>query len=681
MPCGIEDFTERGLRVRITQDGRLLAVSTPLGKDVLLLDSFKGTEGLSAPFQYALEMVSLSPEVPFDGILGKAITVRLQQADGGARHFNGIVSRFEQIGTDAEFTLYRAEMVPWLSMLVHTVDSRIFQNQTVPEIIQTVFTDLGYKDFRLNLQATYQPLIYCVQYRESSFNFVSRLMEEYGIFYYFEQEETKHTLVLADNPSTHQVCRGQATAEYETSGGGTAAEDKVISWVKSERVRPDDFETSDYDHEKPSAKLQSRSSGKGRRLIRDHAGRFDQHELGEFLVKVLHQAEEAAANAVNGASTCRGFRSGYKFALRGHSRSDINQEYLLTRVVHEAEQGGFRSGSNDEFSYTNRFACLPVGIPYRAPRRAAKPIAQGSQTAVVVGKEGEEIWVDKYGRVKVQFHWDRLGKRNEHSSCWIRVSQNWAGKNWGGMFIPRIGQEVIVEFLEGDPDHPIITGRVYNAEQPVPYPLPGNQTQSGIRSHSSKDGGVGNCNEIRFEDKKGEEQLFIQAEKDRQVLVKSNNSEQVGANESVSVAGDRTKSVGASETNTIAVDRTTQVGNTDKVEVGVLSQETIGNTKVIGAGNSIVVKAGAAIQIEAGAVISIKCGAASITLMQNGLINISGSIVLVSGTITADVAAPITTVSGLALLQTGAVNISSGVATVLAGVNTKIEGSSEVRIN
>ncbi len=517
------------------QDNRLIGIDTSLGKDVLLLQGFTGREGISRLFSFHLDLASEKDSISFKDIIGQSVTIRVNLADNSHRYFNGFVSRFAQSGSDVRFTNYQMEVVPWLWFLTRIADCRIFQEKTIPNIIEEVFKSRGFKDYKLSLTASYDQREYCVQYRETDFNFVSRLMEQYGIFYFFEHENGKHTLVLADSESVHQPCPKQATAHYNLNAGSRDVEDVVTGWQMEQELRTGKYSLTDYNFETPSANLFANEptvvtvGGNSKFEIYDYPGEYLNRSQGKTLAGVRMQEEEASHLVVSGSSGCRAFTSGYKFTLEDHYRKDMNDSYVLTEVQHVASVGSsysFAGQSGDEH-YSNHFTCIQANVPFRPPRITPKPFVQGPQTALVVGKSGEEIWVDKYGRVKVQFYWDRQGKKDDKSSCWIRVSQPWAGKNWGAMWIPRMGQEVIVDFLEGDPDRPLITGRVYNAEEVVPYTLPDHQTVSTFQSRSSKGGGSANFNELRFEDKKGSEQIFINAEKDMDQRVENDSREYV----------------------------------------------------------------------------------------------------------------------------------------------------------
>ena len=569
-----------------TQENRLIAIDTPLGPNVLLLRGFTGHEAISRLFSFELDLLSADPEIKFENIIGQKVTIRVRLGKEKERFFHGVISRFMQTGSDVGLANYRATMVPALWLLTRTADCRIFQSKKVPDIIQEIFKENGVTDIKTVLKASYEPRDYCVQYRETDFNFVSRLMEQCGMFYFFEHEEKKHTVVLSDDLSAHQPCPEQSKVSWNPHGSDNLDEDVITSLQWEETFRFGKYAVTDYNFETPSTSLraevktQIEVGGNNKYEIYDYPGEYGKKAEGEGIAKIRMQEEEAQYKVVSGSGSARVFTTGYKFTLQDYVRKDVNGDYVLTQVQHVASVGSTyttgAAGGGNESDYSNSFICIPAKRPFRPPQVTPKPMVQGPQTAVVVGKSGEEIWTDKYGRVKVQFHWDRYGKMNESSSCWTRVSQNWAGKNWGAMFIPRIGQEVIVEFLEGDADQPIITGRVYNAEQTVPYALPANQTQSGIKSNSSKGGG--GSNEWRFEDKKGSEEIYLHGQKDWNILIENDKGQTIGHDETLEVKHNRTKKVG--------VDQSEDIGSNKKIHVGATHTETIDSDKTMTIGGN-----------------------------------------------------------------------------------------------
>ena len=584
-----------GELMAIAQENRRIAISTPLGKDALLLRGFTGSEAISQLFHFDLDLLSENDSIKFQDLVGKNVTLRIYDAAGAERYWNGFVSRFSQGAQDRRVTAYRAQMVPWLWFLTRTADCRIFQNMKAPDIIQKIFKDLGFSDFELRLYGSYTSRDYCVQYRETDFNFVSRLMEEEGICYYFEHQESKHVLVLADDPAAHKQNPNQKTARYDFRGGNIIYEDVVTELFYQEEFRTGKWAQTDYNFETPSTSLAVTVGGKNPYEIYEYPGEYGVRPAGENLAKIRLQEQTVPAVVFQGTSGCRYFNAGSQFTLQDHYRNDLNQAYLLTAVRHMATQGGsyqVGAGGGEELTYRNSFECVPFSTPFRPPRVTPEPFVQGCQTAVVVGPAGEEIYTDKYGRVKVQFYWDREGKKNENSSCWVRVSHPWAGQGWGAISIPRIGQEVIVDFLEGDPDRPIITGRVYNAEQMPPFALPGKAVISGVKSNSTKGGG-GN-NEISLDDTKGTELINIHAQYDQQkkvehderVNVGNDRTESVGHDEKITIGNNRTEKVGVDESITIGSNRTEKVGSNETITIGANRKESVGSNETINIGSN-----------------------------------------------------------------------------------------------
>ena len=578
-----------------SQQYRLLEIDTPLGKDVLLLQELSGHEGISSLFSYELEVVAYeNPSISFSDIVGQKVSITIQLPDGSPRYINGYVSRFTQGDTDERFfTHYRVHVVPWLWFLTRQADCRIFQNMTPVDIISQVLNLSSVKDFRTSLSASYPTLEYCVQYRETSFNFVSRLMEEYGIFYYFDHTtQGKHTMVLGDQSSALPACPGSPIS-YDTAVGGMEDPEAVGDWHVEQELRTGKYTVTDYNFTTPSTSLLANDptvvdlpASQGLELF-DYPGLYTTKDQGDTVAKLRMQEEEASYMLVTGASNCRGLMSGYSFELQNHYRDDQNTTYVLTEVQHLASAGQtYTASETGTETYSNRFTCIPISVDYHPPRVSPKPFVQGPQTALVVGKAGEEIWVDKYGRVVVQFYWDRQGQKNENSSCWIRVSQPWAGANWGGMWIPRIGQEVIVSFEEGDPDRPLITGRVYNAEQMPPYTLPDYQTRSTFMSRSSKGGGAANYNELRFEDKMGDEQIFMNAEKDMDLRVENDSREFIGANRSLIVTTNQLEQIQTDKHLHVQGNQFEQIDGNMSLNVGGNQMESVtGNLSLSVTGN------------------------------------------------------------------------------------------------
>jgi type VI secretion system secreted protein VgrG len=599
-----------------TQEGRLISIDTGLSDlgypdESLLLAGFSGHEAMSRLFKFQLDLLQEKAVEGFKGVLfhdivGKNVTINVTLSDGTQRYFNGLVSRFALSGDDSIFVHYQMEVVPWTWLLTRYADCKIFHNKAVNAIIEEVFSDRSQTDFKFQLNNTYPTLEYCVQYRETDFNFISRLMEQYGIFYYFEHESDKHTMVIADASNSLSSCPGQEEAGFNLAGGGLDEDDVVNSMSFEQVLLSGKYTLNDYYFETPAANLLTSETtvwGDPSILsfeLYDYPGDYTNRSDGTAAAKLRMQEVEAGFGALTGSSVCRAFTTGYTFELTDAPQPGMNTTYLLTEIQHTASaaggyssSGGGEQGGSD--SYSNHFTCIPGNLTFRPARLTPKPFVQGPQTAVVVGKsqdsssqdtqesgsDGEEIWVDKYGRVVVLFPWDRVTA----CSCWVRVSQDWAGQGWGSMTIPRVGQEVIVSFIEGDPDRPIVTGRVYNATQVVPYKLPDYQTRSTFMTRSSKGGSASTYNELRFEDKTGAEQVFIRAQYDYDTQVLHDTREAIGNNRSLTVAKDQMESVGGDLHTQVSGAVTEKVGkdvNTN-IEGGIV--ETVGkdvNTTVTG---------------------------------------------------------------------------------------------------
>lgn len=573
---------------------------------MLLLNEMGGDEELGRLFSYELQLNSLDANIDLNQLLGKPMSVSLQLADGGARYFHGLVARCSQNIDQGQFASYQVTLRPWLWLLSRTSDCRIFQNLSIPQIIKQVFRDLGFSDFEDALSRPYREWEYCVQYRETSFDFVSRLMEQEGIYYFFRHEQDRHVLVLADAYGAHATVPGYTSVPYYPKDEQQRERDHMHNWHLVQQVQPGSLELNDYDFQRPSASIDVRSAmprphTAGDYPLYDYPGTYVKSEDGEHYARTRIEALQTLHEQVEFSGNARGLGSGHLFSLTGFSRRDQNREYLILGARYYITQERLESGGGAASAqFDSSLTCIDAQQSFRPLANTHRPIVKGPQTALVVGPKGEEIWTDQYGRVKVHFYWDRHDQSNENSSCWIRVSQSWAGKNWGSMQIPRIGQEVIVSFLEGDPDRPIITGRVYNAEQTAPYDLPENATQSGMKSRSSKGGSPANFNEIRMEDKKGLEQLYIHAERNQDIVVE--------VDESHSVGHDRNKSIGHNETVTIGNNRLRIVKQEDVLSVGQKKTDSISQSYVIEVGENL----------------RLVCGESFLDLNASGQINLTG---------------------------------------------------------
>lgn len=615
-----------------------LQVTTPLGADVLVLESLEGEESLSAPFLFELSMLTEQDFVDASVLVGKPAHVTLVDGDGNKRYIHGIVTRFSQ--TRRHCT---AELRPWIWMLSLTSDCRMFQNKTVPEILEAVFGDCGQTDYRSDLALSYPTLEYCVQFQETAFEFVSRLMEEAGIAYYFDHSESAHTLVMIDDPSKYPTCAHAASLPFLPlpDDRDWLTDLRINDADLSQRVAAAKFQTDDYNFITPATELKA-TAGTGSWQVYEYPGRYTAKNDGDTIAKRRMEEIEALVKLLSGASPVRHLSAGATFTMTKHPSSAFNGKYTVYSVQHSARRR----------EYSNSFRAFPADVPFRPQRRTVRPRVAGSQTAIVVGPSGKEIWTDQYGRVKVQFHWDQNGKKDENSSCWVRVAQNWAGTSWGAFALPRIGQEVVVSFLDGDPDRPLVTGCVYNGDNPVPYTLPDQQTRTTLKSNSSQGGG--GFNEIRFEDDKDKEQLFVQAQKDMLIKVLNDRTQTVDHDETVTVKNDRKLTV--SEGNaTFAVTKgneTYSVGGTRAVTV--TKAETHGNKADFShdvAGNftlqvngDITIRASGAVTIQAGTSLTVKSG--------TGLTTQAGTSLALSGGTTMELKANMSgTVDGGAMLN------------------------------
>ena len=549
-------------QIQFTQDGRLIKITTTLGKDKLLLEKFSGAETLSKPFEFEVTLLSEDSEIDLKSLLRTSVTVEVTLIDEKPRYFNAVVHSImqSQEGADMdtarqgamghaahELTVYQAILVPKIWYLSLKNDCKIYQNLSVPDIVAKVLKDNGISDYKFQTLGTYPKRVYCVQHRESCLAFISRLLEEEGIFYYFDHEETKHTITFVDQNTKRGAVpmpEGQSAIKYSTEREGYVDEGKegIVTLERIETSHTGKVSHTDYDFTKPKVSLAG-STGSQNEESYDYPGEYSEVDEATRISRIRLEELECVQKVTNGTSRVRSLAPGHFFSLEDHPRKDTNGDYFLTSVHHEFSEGTYRSDKGIAQEAGNTFTAIPKDVQYRPPRETPRPTVKGLQSAVVVGKQGEEIWVDQYGRVKVQFHWDRDGQNDENSSCWCRVAQVWAGKNWGWMTIPRIGQEVLVDFLEGDPDQPIIVGRVYNADQMPPWDLPANQTQSGIVTRSSKGGSADNANYLQFEDKSGSEQINIWAQKDMNTTVENNDTQHVMVDRTINVDGKHTETI------------------------------------------------------------------------------------------------------------------------------------------
>lgn len=599
----------------------------------LTFDRFRGSEELGRPFQFDLELSSDTAKPDLTSLLGSSVTLAITKPDKSKRYFNGIVARACFDGLVGGAYHYRLELRPWIWLLSRRQDCRIFQNKSVWDIITGIFRDAGFSDFSDKRQnsAGSQTLEYCVQYNETSLDFVTRLMELYGLYYYFTHADGQHTLVMADDPNSHTAL-GKSIAYVSDQTEFRSTEAHIWEWASELSLQPGTATFRDYNFTTPSADLTGKSIQAGQHPhgdleVYEFPGPHGTADDGKQLADLRVQRFAAERQTLRGTSNARDLYTGCKFTLSGFTDTAQNREYLLIAASYSVDAGEAVQSTEGVLADTFRcaFSVIPGDVPFRLDCTTRWPMMRGPQTAKVVGESGEEVTTDQYGRIKVQFFWDRLGQNNENSSCWIRVAQIWAGSNWGGIVIPRIGQEVVVDFLDGNPDRPIVTGCVYNAATTVPYQLPDNKTRSTIKTNSSTGGG--GFNELRFEDKKDSEEVFFQAQKDYNKVVLNNETVKITQDTTTTVdkgnrsitlnQGDNLLTVSQGKNSTTV----SQGDNSLTVSQGnnATTVSTGNDSLTVSQGNhSITVTAGSS-TISAGQSITLKVGANSITIDNTGV--------------------------------------------------------------
>lgn len=644
----------------LTQDQRLISISSPLAKDELLLGSFDGAEYISDLFEFKIQVVSKNHSIQPQQLIGKPITITVQ--DKNKRSFNGFVSEFVfGESTDKNLRIYHLTMVPWLWFLSKTHNNRIFQEKTTREIVIEVFQDLGFNDFDFLAEGNKKPREYCVQFNESDLNFVSRLLEEDGIAYFFAHQDDAHILKIVDDNQSFPDCK-ETDLTY-SQGSHLAA--NISRWEHAYAYRKGVWTLNDYNFQEPS-KVQLKSTTSISKFAK--VGQYEHYQYSHYhdfaglqtLTKKRIEAEETPLDTVDATSDCSTFHAGGKFKLSSHPDKQEQGKYIISKIRHRAFESSYVSGHEGGSGYSNDFSCIPEKTHFRPSLRHQKPLVQGPQSALVVGPSGEEIYIDTLGRIKVQFHWDRQGKKNEKSSCFMRVMQPWAGQDWGTSFIPRIGMEVVVNFYNGDPDRPVVTGSVYNGNNAPPF---SSKTQSGIRTRSTKEGSSSNCNELRFDDSKGSEQIFIHAEKNMDTEVENdetlsvdhdrtktisndetssignnrsksvgvNQSESIGKSKSIDVGENHSESIGKNKTLNVGGNHTESIANNASIDIGDNLSQSVGKDMTIDVGKDSTQNAGKNVAIIAGDSITLKTGSASIVMKKNGDITIKGKNVTVQG--------------------------------------------------
>ncbi|MEZ5401835.1 MAG: type VI secretion system tip protein TssI/VgrG [Bryobacteraceae bacterium] len=626
-----------------TQANRLLSLeSSALTEDLLLLDSFTCTERISGLFQIQARcLVELTKLRQFQAgtLIGANLNIRMKVRETQERIWHGMVRRISMTSRDQVFAHFVLDIVPDMWRLTQITDCRIYQNKNVPDIVDNLLRDLGIMNFRFDLQKSYTNWDYCVQYRESYFQFISRMLEQEGIFYFFEHQRDQHVLVIADHPNAHPPCPIDADIRFMPEAGGAFDSDDLVAQFEAGfELRAARFTLRDHHFQMPAKTLQvseftlSPMGNNSRLEVFDYPGEYAQMFVqpderldevvaeGEKAVDRRMESEEMFIRNISGSGVAITLAAGFRFNLTRHFVNALNDSYVLTSISHQAAQTpGYLDNQPVPTPYRNSFRCIPHDVPYRPQRLTPKPVAQGIQTAVVVGPPGEEIHTDKFGRVKVRFFWDRRAQNVDTDSAWVRVGTPWAGNHWGMVHIPRVGQEVIVDFVEGDPDHPMVIGSAYNTDQMPPYTLPDHKTQSGIKSRSSKNGTAQHFNEIRFEDLKGKEQIYVHAENSLTTVVEGSESRTVGGSRTSTIHKDDKRTVQEGDY-TLTIEKkdrkvTIKEGNdSEAVDKGnVEIKVTLGNMSTEVPAGTYKVKA-KEIMLEATDKITIKCGGSSIEL-------------------------------------------------------------------
>ncbi len=539
------------------------------GAPVMDVIAFHGIEAISYPFRFTADVVMEEDWTDAEAFLG-ASTLLTVEGPAAPRFIHGMLDTVVYVGRKGQYNQYRLEVAPLLWYLSYTQQSRIFQDMTTPEILAEVLEAGGVPSdrYRMALTREYAPRNYCVQYRETDLNFLHRLMEDEGIFYFFEHADDGHTLVIADDSVVHVDLPDAPLLPFREPSGLVGAEQSVASFDYQQRISPDRVVLKDYSYKQPD--LDVSGDKQGSRFpnleVYDFPGEFVTPELGEVFAEIRYEASEALRWIGRGGSDCRNLTPGYLFSLDQHPDANCNRVYLVTRVRHRGVQPqglGALAGPVKKAGYSNDFDVIPAEVTFRPQRRTRRPSIPGVQTATVMGPEGEEIYTDDDGRIKVMFHWDRAGDVSpENRSCWIRVAQPWAGNQFGVVFVPRVGQEVVVQFLEGDPNRPLVTGVVYNRRNPAPYGSPESNTASTIKTNSTPGGG--GFNELRFEDAKGEEEVYLHAERDLNEVVRNDHNTHVDGRRFQHVVGDKVVQVDGELKRTVTKDTTLLVKEGDR---------------------------------------------------------------------------------------------------------------------
>ncbi|HDX7695714.1 TPA: type VI secretion system tip protein VgrG, partial [Escherichia coli] len=593
---------------------------------MLLFASLGGTETVGELFTYSIKLktpdilnlgyVSPAANLQLKPMVGKDLCVHIELDGGGKRYISGLVTAARVAGHQGRSVVYELRLEPWLKILTHTSDYKAFQNKNVVDILDEVLDEYPWP-VEKRLVENYPTRAWQVQYGETDFAFIQRLMQEWGIYWWFEHSENSHTLVLADAINVHKTCADSPLVCYYQKGLKLDKE-FIHTITANESLRSGQWVLNDFDFMKPRSLLKStvanpRETGLAEYEHYEWPGDYFTKSEGEMLTRIRMEEQRSPGSRVQGSGNIRTLMTGFTFTLENYPTAEVNREYLLVQTTLFIQDNAQHSGQEQHFSYSTSFELHPTSEVYRPQRTLSKPHTKGPQSAIVTGPAGQEIWTDKYGRVKVQFGWDRYGKNDENSSCWVRVSYPWAGKGFGGIQIPRIGQEVLVDFKNGDPDLPIIVGRTYNQDTMPPWGLPGAATQSGFYSHTIG-GGPTNANALRFEDKPGGEEVWLHAEKDQRIEVNNNESHWVGNNRLKVIDKTETAIIGEERSLTVQMDDTSLAGQNKTIQA-------VQNLR-LAAGDSIILSCGKTIlQMTSDGIFNITCKNFNITATENGKIN------------------------------------------------------------
>lgn len=610
---------------------------SPLPPQDLRFVNLKGIEEVSAIFTLSLTLQSPRGDIDANELLGKPLTVEIALPDGGVRHINGQCSSFSCAAKQGRHYTYQTVITPWLWYATRRQNYRIFQYKTVPEMVQEVLGTYGF-ELRFELSRSYRNWEYCVQYRETDANFVMRMLEHEGIWFWFDHKAGSHALVITDDIGLASPAPQCAGLPFRSSGQGNPNEDFVTQWFNSGAITSGDYAARDYSFKEASALLDTQQKKAGTHpfsemQVFEYPGGYYQASEGDTYALIRMEELHSQYQRSRGVAAARAIAPGRLFTLSKHTQAALNQEYLITACNYNFQANDYEADSGTTpFIMDIHLEAQPSSQPFRPQRKTHKPISQGPDTAIVTGPAGKEIHTDEFGRVIVQFQWDRYGKNDENSSCWIRVSHPWAGSGFGGVHVPRIGQEVLVDYLNGDPDRPVITNRVYNNLQPHPWGLPANATQSGFLTRSTPSGTAEDANAFRFEDKIGEEQIWIHAQRnqdieveydethwvgndrsktidrDETVHIKRDRTETVDRNEIISIGDNRTEDVGINEKITIGKNRDKSIGNNESIDIGGHKKETIAKTSMQNVGLARMDNVGAAYSLNVGAAMNTIVG-------------------------------------------------------------------------